>query len=132
MLFHRGRQRPAAVQIHVPVAQGIGDRFAHGLETREVDHAIDRPELAEGAVEVSRIPYIPLQNRQCIPPGQFLDAFQRFRAAVVEVVQHHQPMPGLEQHQAGVTADKAGSTRDQDPLSHNASGCVALNVTNSA
>ena len=38
--LHGAHQLARAREVHIPVAQGFGQRFAHGLEAREVDHGI--------------------------------------------------------------------------------------------
>ena len=56
MSIHGRSQDPAAVEVHIPVAQWVGHRFPHGLETGEMNHAIHRAIAAEGPIEHFRVP----------------------------------------------------------------------------
>ena len=56
MSVHGRSQDPAAVEVHIPVAQWVGHRFPHGLETGEMNHAIHRAIAAEGPIEHFRVP----------------------------------------------------------------------------
>jgi hypothetical protein len=41
VLLHGGSQNPAAIEIDIPVEEWVGYRFAHGLETGEMNDAIN-------------------------------------------------------------------------------------------
>ena len=65
---HHLQQAERAVHIHVPVAQRFSNRFAHGLESCEVDHRINRLALRSGLLEdrlkaggIADVPFDKLQ-----------------------------------------------------------------------
>ena len=104
--------------IHVPVAQRIADGFTDGLEAREVDDAIDRVLASEGLIQGGGIANIAFDHGEGIVVAQLPDPSQCFRAAVAEVVQHHQVVPGVQEHQSGVAADETSAAGDQDATAH--------------
>ena len=83
-----------------------------------MDHAIDRVLAPEGLIQGLGIADIPLDHGEGVASTQFLDPPQRFRAAVLEAVQHHQLVPGLQEHHSGVAADETSAAGDQDATAH--------------
>ena len=86
-------------------------RFPHRLQASEVNHPRHWGSRCKGAVQIRRVADVALQHLQpfllcrCLQIGQLGHPPQGFRAAVGEVVEHHQPVPRLQQHQSGVAAD---------------------------
>ena len=120
VVFHRCCQHPAAADIDIPVAQRIHHRFTHCLEPGEMDHTVHRSMSLEGAIDRGWIPHIPFHKLEGPEPSQLLNPFECFRAAVVEIVEDHQFVSLLQQHQTGVAANESGTTGDQKAASHNA------------
>ena len=63
MLFHCSGKHATAVQIHIPITQWIGDRFADGFESGEVDHTINRPFASEGLSQNFRLSNVSFDKR---------------------------------------------------------------------
>ena len=118
MGLHCFQQLARATEIHVPVTQGLAHRFAHRLEAGEVDHGCDWPAgrgRLEGPLQISSGANVALHHLQpagCGGAGEFQHALQAFPRAVVEVVQHHQVVARLQQHQTAVGADEASTSGD--------------------
>ena len=64
MLFHGCRQDPAAIHIHIPVAERVGDRLPNGFQPGEMNHTIHGSRSAEGLIHRLGVADIPLHQGQ--------------------------------------------------------------------
>ena len=87
------------------------DRFAHRLEPGEMDYRVDRMgcEHPAQALPVADIAFIEGE----IPAGELPGPAQRLGLGIVIIVDHHDVAAGLDQLDAGVTADIAASARNE-------------------
>jgi hypothetical protein len=129
VISHRRKQGAAASDVHIPVAEGILHGFTHRLEAGEIHHTFDRVGgCRKRPLKVGAGADVALNNLEpTIARGQMCQLqhpTQRFGVAVAEVVEHHQVVPCLKQHQAGVAPDEPGSPGDQQ-LGHHGSNIGA-------
>ncbi len=94
------------------VPQGLGHRLADGLQAGEVDHGVDRVGREDG-VEGAGVGHVGVDDRQ-VPPGHAAHGVDGPRGAVHEVVDDHDVVAGVEQGDAGVGPDVAGTAGHQD------------------
>ena len=69
-------------------------------------------------VSFGNVAHIPFHQGNRVGSSQLFDSVERFRRAVVEVVEHHQLIPLFKQNQTGVTSDEACTAGDQDSSAH--------------
>jgi len=90
---HRLDQQATAVDVDIPVAQRLLHRFTDGFEAGEVDHPVNRPACAKGAIEIGGMANVALDHPQTLVIGQLCqlsDPAQRLGAAVGKTVEYHQ------------------------------------------
>jgi hypothetical protein len=71
MAAHGLQQPHRAGDVHVPVAQRLGHRFAHGLEASEVEHGADASAKVrgfEGSIEIRRRAHITPEQGETAAP----------------------------------------------------------------
>ncbi len=93
-------------------------RFPHSLEPGEVDHGRDWLAGRSGGkslVQIDSVADVTLHHREStagVGPGQLQQAPEALRGAVGKVVEHHQAVANLQQHQGSVAANEAGAAGD--------------------
>ena len=104
---HRLDQPQSAHDVVVVVLERFGDRLADRLQAGEMDH---RRCLAVGQhrAQRRRVTDVALYQRR-LSAGDALHPAQRFRIAVAEIVEHRHVMAGVQQFNAGMRADIAGT-----------------------
>src|SRR5262249_26707425 len=112
LLQHGLAQHQSAGHVVVVVLEWMGNRFAHGLERREVNYRLDRvlPEHHFHRRPVQQIHSLEVKGF----PRQFLDPGEHRRLTVAEVVEHHHLVTGLQELDYGVTPDETGAAGDED------------------
>ena len=113
VVAHGAGHRQRAAQVVLVVLDGLVHRLAHRLVGGEVDDAVDVV-LLEDAVEQGGVADVPPIEGADLPARDALDAAQGLLAGVGEVVDHHDLVARLEQLDAGVAADEAGTAGHQD------------------
>jgi hypothetical protein len=109
--LHGLHQDQAAGNVVAVVLQRFLRRLADGLQPGKVQHALDGLRL-EQAIEQRTVAHVALHALQRLP-GDALDARQRLRAAVAEVVEHHEAVARALERHTGVGTDVAGAAGDE-------------------
>ena len=66
MALHGRRQNAAAIHIHIPVMEWVGDRFAYGFQSGEMNHPIHGSTGAEGLIHSAGVAHVPLYQGQLV------------------------------------------------------------------
>ena len=83
-----------------------------------MDHASEGITAPEGMLDCIGVPHIPFNHVDGVGSRQLLNPVECLWRAVVEVVQHHKLVALFQQNKAGVTANEAGTTCDEDSSAH--------------
>src|SRR5208282_492513 len=122
-LAHRLEQRHGPTDIVMVIEQRLGDGFAHGLETGEVDHGGDGMR-SEDATQRSAVANVgALENRRVTCDAA--DALDDERMTIDEIIDDDDAEASAEEFDAGVRTDISGATGDEDYagfLRHGAEG----------
>ena len=113
MVAKGARKLERAAQVVLVVLDGLVHRLAHRLVRGEVDGAADRL-LVEDAVEKRPVLHIALIEGTDLFARDALDALKGDLAGIGQVVDHDDVIASVEQLDAGVAADEAGTARDKD------------------
>ena len=113
-------QAMRADDVFVVIFNRLFDGFADRLESCKMDDSL-AIKLAQGGSHGGLVANIAL-NASNFLAGDGLDAFQRFRMAIGEVVENDHFLTGLEKFDAGMRADIAG------PASHENHRCSPLKI----
>ena len=109
---HGGEQLRCAVNVVVVILKRLFDGFADGFESGEVHHRGDGV-AGKDAFEQRRIANVAFDEARALAAERF-QPVDDIGAAVAEIVENEQVMPGLRQRNAGVRADVAGAAGDED------------------
>ena len=129
MALHRFQQAAAAIDVDVPIAEGLTDGFRQGLEAREMKHSPHGPQ-GHRPFHVGRPSDIPLNHRQAraarsrLPdPGaggvqwgqgsQSSDPTEGLWIAIGKVIQYHDIVPLSQQAEGAVTSNESAAASDQ-------------------
>ena len=102
-----------AAQVVLVVLDGLVHRLAHRLVRGEVNGTADGL-LVEDAVEKRPVLHVALVEGTNLLARDALDALEGDLAGVGQVVDHDDVIASVEQLNAGVAADEAGTARDKD------------------
>ena len=105
MAAHRLAEGDGRAEVVVVVLQRYFDRFAHGLQTGEVDDAVDIV-LFKYLIEPFTVAHVCLVENDR-PAGYLLNAASGLGAAVDEVVDDDDVHAALQKLDAGMAADIA-------------------------
>ena len=112
MVAHGLAQADGGKEVVVVVFQRHRHRFAHGLEAREVNGAVDMV-LFKDAVEGRPVAHVVFVEGHLFA-GDLLHALDRPGAGVDEVVDDDHAVAAVQKLHAGMAADIPGAAGDKD------------------
>ena len=118
MSAHDIQQVQSAHQIVGVVLQGLGNAFAHCLQTGKVDHGVDIRILGEHGLGGSQIAQLSLDKGDLLA-GDLLYPAEGFLTGIGQVIHDHDVVAGLDQFNTSMAADITGAAANQNGHSKN-------------
>ena len=130
MMAHHVQNDQRAVEVIVVVLDGLGHALAHSLVGCKLDDGGDVRALGEDLLHVLAAGHVCLVEAEILA-GDLLDPVQNHRRSIIIVICHHDIVASVQQFDAGVAADVAGTAGNQNchsrvPLSHSISCFFSL------
>ena len=108
MMAHHVQNDQRAVEVIVVVLDGLGHALAHSLVGCKLDDGGDVRALGEDLLHVLAAGHVCLVEAEILA-GDLLDPVQNHRRSVIIVICHHDIVASVQQFDAGVAADVAGT-----------------------
>ena len=107
---HGREQHERAVDVVVVVPDGLADGFAHGLEACEVNDGVDAVERLLHGGGVADVAF----DEDGATARDRLDSVENGAVGVGEIVEEHDVMAGLDEHDGRMGADEAHAAGEQN------------------
>ena len=109
---HGFAERHRAAHVVLIIFQRLAAAFAHGLEPGEMDDRVDFI-LGKNSVQPRAVADVTFAELE-VAAGNFPDAIERFRLAVIEIIEYNDLITLLDEFDAGVRADVTGAARNKN------------------
>lgn len=130
MMAHHVQNDQRAVEVIIVVLDGLGHALAHSLVGCKLDDGGDVRALGEDLLHILMAGHVCIVEAEVLA-GDLLDPIQNHGRSVIIVICHYDIVASVQQFDAGVAADVAGTAGNQNchsrvPLSHSISYFFSL------
>ena len=113
MAAHNIQDVQGAVQVVAVILDGLGDTLAHSFVGCELNHAVDIGIIGKDFLHCILVGHVCFHKAEVLT-GDLFDTSQCLGAGIVEVVRNDDVVTRSQKLYAGVAADVAGATANQN------------------